>query len=71
MLFSYVFESTLMNLMIYTKITHLCLNVFRKNKTYLATINITCYKMKDSANLHPSSSQIYATKRTGSSTTAI
>ena len=71
MFFSYVFQSTLMNFMIYTKITRLCLHVFRKKKTYLATINITCCKMKDSANLHQSSSQIYATKRTVSSTAAI
>ena len=36
----------------------------RKKKKYLATINVTCYKMKNSANLHPSSFRIYATIRT-------
>ena len=35
------------------------------------TINVTCCKIKDSANLHPSSSRIYVTKRATSSTTAI
>ena len=38
------------------------LNASRQKKTYLVTINVTWYNMKDSANLHPSSSQIYTTK---------
>ena len=71
MFFSYVFQSTLVNFTIYTKITRLHLNVPRKKKTYLATINITCYKMKDPANLHLGSSQLYTTKLTKSPTTAI
>ena len=57
--------------MIYAKITHLHLNVSRQKKTYLVTVNVTCYKMKDWVNIHPNSSRIYATKRTASSTTAI
>ena len=57
--------------MIYAKITHLHLNVSRQKKTYLVTVNVTCYKMNDWVNLHPNSSRIYATKRTASSTTAI
>ena len=68
MFLSCVFHSTLMKSMIFTKIAPLRLNVSRKTKTYLATISVTCCKMKDSANLHPSSSRIYATKRTISST---
>ena len=40
-------------------------------ETYLATINVTFCKMKDLANLHPSSFRIYSAKRTISSTTAI
>ena len=54
--------------MIYTKITRLHLNVSRQ---HLATIKVTCCKMKDSANLRPSLSPIYAIKRIKSSTTAI
>ena len=60
-----------MNFMIYIKITRLHLNASKKKKTYLANISVICYKMEDSANLHPGSSQIYATKWTTSSTTAI
>ena len=37
----------------------------------LATINVTCCRMKDSANLHPSLCRIYKAKRTTLSTTAI
>ena len=33
---------------------HLHLNVSKEKKTYSVTINVTCFKMKDSANLHPS-----------------
>ena len=71
MALSYIFQSTLINFMIYTKITFLCLNVSRLKKTYLATINVTCCKTKYSSNLYPSSSRIDTTKRTTSSSTAI
>ena len=71
MFLSYVFQSILINIMIYTKITHLCLNISRWKRTNLGTANVTCCKIKDSANLHPSSCRIYATKRTRSSTTSI
>ena len=60
-----------MNFMIYIKITGLYLNVSRKKKTYLATINVICYKMKGSAYLQPSLSRIYVTKQTTSFTTEI
>ena len=69
MFLTYVFQSILMTFMMYTKITYLRLNVSRQKKTYWATINVTCWKMKDSSNLHLSSSRFYATKQTTSSTT--
>ena len=71
MFLSYVVQSTLLNFVIYTKIIFLQLNVSRQKKTHLATINITCYKMKDWANLHQGLSHIYVTKKTILSTTAI
>ena len=40
-------------------------------ETHLATNNVTFCKMRDSANLHPGSSRIYAEKRTTSVTIAI
>ena len=49
----------------------LYLNLCKWKKAYFTTINVTCYKMKDSENLHPSSFRIFATKRTTSSTAII
>ena len=40
-------------------------------ETYLANINGTCCKKKESTSLYPTSSRIYAAKRTASSTTAV
>ena len=40
-------------------------------ETYLANINGTCCKKKESTNFYPTSSRIYAAKRTASSTTAV
>ena len=71
MFLSYEFQSTLMHFVIYIRSTHLNLNLSRQKKTYLATVNVTFCKMKDSANLYPSSSRIYTIKRTASSTTLI
>ena len=71
MFLSYVNQSTLMKFMMYTKITHLHPKVSRQKKTNLETIGITCYKVKNLANLHPDLSRFYITKRITSSTTAI
>ena len=48
---SYIFQSILMNFMIYAKIIHLNMNDSNERKRYLGNINVTCYKTQGSANL--------------------